>query len=230
MFLNFARFSHTFAYSHVISALQKAYLSATCICLIKLLWLVSTCFCVQVAHHSKTLVQVCFCFIVCLIPCKRLSFFIKPIAHVHFKPQYWKTKHVQFYSWFWILHDFHIQLLTVMLLQPCKRLDMYLSLYICQIFIHSCLQSWYPSLAKGLIQVLHPTHLFAIMLFQHYKRLIPQNYIIKPQWTFQTTTLHAISKKTVSMLFLSKHSYSRHTNRIQSLCYVICYGDEAMLN
>ena len=151
--MNFARFSHTFAYSHVISALQKAYLSATCICLIKLLWLVSTCFCVQVAHHSKTLVQVCFCFIVCdyTDTLQKVCFFIKRIAPCAFQAAVLENKtcsvlllilnfarfsHSVAYShvtsalqkaWyvFVTLHlpNFHTQLLTVMVSQPCKRPD-----------------------------------------------------------------------------------------------------------
>ena len=127
--MNFARFSHTFDNSHVISALQKAYLSATCICLIKLLWLVSTCFCVQVAHHSKTLVQVCFCFIVCLIPCKRLSFFINQLHMCISSPSIGKQNMFSFTP------DFEF----------------------CTIFTFSCLQSCYFSLAKGLICICHST-------------------------------------------------------------------------
>ena len=130
--MNFARFSHTVAYSHVISAFCKAYLSPTCICLIELLWLVSICFCVQVAHHSSTLVQVCVCFIVC-----------------HYKDTLQK-----------VLGCFYFKAnCTMCISNHCigkQNMFSFASDFeFCTIFTHSCLH--YFSLAKGLKWTCHST-------------------------------------------------------------------------
>lgn len=116
----------------------------------------------------------------------------------------------------WICHstheNFHTQLLTVMVSQPCKRLDMNFAFYISMIFTHV---------------------LLTIMLFQPCKRLDLMLHPCTPagsfhkttlndfQRSFEIITLHTISKNQLACYF-KQMKYSRHTNRIQSLCYVIC--------